>query len=40
MDRLVLSDAARERVAPLIIGRPDEEGATGRDKRMVVEGVL
>jgi hypothetical protein len=40
MDRLVLSDAAWERMAPLIIGRPDQKGSTGRDNRMLVEGVL
>jgi putative transposase len=40
MERLVLSDAARERMAPLIIGRPDQKGSTGRDNRMFVEGVL
>jgi len=40
MDRLVLSDAAWERMAPLIIGRPDQKGSTGRDNRMCVEGVL
>ena len=28
MDRLVLSDAAWERMAPLIIGRPDQKGST------------
>ena len=33
MDRLVLSDAAWERMAPLIIGRPDQKGSTGRDNR-------
>src|ERR1700722_10779843 len=38
MDRLVLSDAAWERMAPLIIGRPDQKGSTGRDNRMFVEG--
>ena len=37
--RLVLSDAAWERMAPLIIGRPDQKGSTG-DNRMFVEGVL
>ncbi len=26
--------------APLIIGRPDQKGSTGRDNRMFVEGVL
>jgi transposase len=40
MGRLVLSDAAWERMAPLIIGRPDQKGSTGRDNRMFVEGVL
>ncbi len=33
MDRLVLSDAAWERMAALIIGRPDQKGSTGRDNR-------
>jgi transposase len=40
MERLVLSDAAWERMAPLITGRPDQKGSTGRDNRMFVEGVL
>jgi putative transposase len=40
MDRLVLSDAAWERMAPLIIGRLDQKGPTGRDNGMFVEGVL
>ena len=40
MDRLVLSDAAWDRMASLIIGRPDQKGSTGRDNRMFVEGVL
>jgi transposase len=39
MDRLVLSDGQWERIAPLIIGRPDQKGSTGRDNRMFVEGV-
>jgi transposase len=39
-DRLVLSDTAWDRMAPLIIGRPDQKGSTGRDNRMLVEGVL
>ena len=39
-ERLVLSDATWERMAPLIIGRPDQKGSTGRDNRMFVEGVL
>jgi hypothetical protein len=32
MERLVLSDVAWERMAPLIKGRPDQKGSTGRDK--------
>jgi len=40
LDRLVLSDAAWERMAPLIIGRPVQRGSTGRDNRMFVERVL
>jgi putative transposase len=40
MDRLVLSDAAWERMTPLIIGRPDQKGSTGRNNRMFMEGVL
>jgi transposase len=39
-DRLVLSEGQWERIAPLIIGRPDQKGSTGRDNRMFVEGVL
>jgi len=35
MERLVLSDAAWERMAPLIIGRPDQKGSTGRDNQDV-----
>lgn len=31
---------AWERMAPLIIARPDQKGSTGRDNRMFVEGVL
>src|SRR5260370_35703744 len=40
MERLVLSDAAWERMAPPIIGRPDQKGSTGCDNRMFVEGGL
>jgi transposase len=40
MERLVLSDEQWGRMAPLIIGRPDQRGSTGRDNRMFVEGVL
>lgn len=39
-NRLVLNDAAWGRMAPLIIGRPDQKGSTGRDNRMSVDGVL
>lgn len=39
MDRLMLSDDQWERIAPLIIDRPDQKGSTGRDNRMFVEGV-
>ena len=39
-DRLVLSDAAWERIEPLNIGQPDQKGWTGRDNYMIVEGVL
>ena len=39
MDRLVPNDAARDRIAPLIIGRPDRKGSTGRNNPMFVEGV-
>ena len=40
MDRLVLNDAAWDRIALLIIGRPGQKGSTGRNNRMFVEGVL
>jgi putative transposase len=40
LDRLVLSDAVWERMAPLVIGRPDLKGSTGRDDRLFVKGVL
>jgi transposase len=40
MDRLILSDTAWNRMAPLTIGRADQRGSTGRDNRMFVEGVL
>ena len=39
MDRLVLNDAAWDRIALLIIGRPGQKGSTGRNNRMFVEGV-
>ena len=39
MDRLVPSDAAWDRIAPLIVGRPDRKGSTGRNDPMFVEGV-
>jgi len=38
VDRLVLRDDQWERIARLIIGRPDQKGST--DNRMFIEGVL
>lgn len=40
LDRRVLSDAQRARMAGLISGRPEAPGSTGRDNRMFVEAVL
>jgi putative transposase len=40
LDRLVLSDAAWERIAPHIIGDERSRGSSGRDNRLFVEGVL
>jgi hypothetical protein len=40
MNRLILSDPAWERMAPLIIARPDQKGSTGRNNRMFMDGVL
>lgn len=40
LDRLVLGDAQWERMAGLILGRPETPGSTGRDNRMFIEGVL
>jgi putative transposase len=40
MERLVWNDVAWERMAPLIMGPPDQKGSSGRDNRMFVEGVL
>jgi transposase len=40
LDRPVLSDAVWERMAPLVIGRPDRKGSTGRDNSLFVKGVL
>ena len=39
LDRLVLSDAAWERIAPHIIGDERSRGSSGRDNRLFVEGV-
>jgi putative transposase len=39
LDRLALSEAAGERLAPLIIDRPDQKGSIGCDNRIFVEGV-
>ena len=40
LDRLVLSDAQWERIAPHIIGDDRSPGTSGRDNRLFVEGVL
>lgn len=40
MNRLRMSEAEWERMAPLIIGRPDHKDSTGRNNRMLVEVVL
>ena len=40
VDRLVLSDAQWERIAPHIIGDERSPGTSGRDNRMFVEAVL
>jgi transposase len=40
MDRLVLSEEQWTAIAPVIIGRPDQPGSTGRNNRMFVEAVL
>ena len=40
LDRLVPNYAQWERMAPLIIGRPDQKGSTDRDNRMFFECAL
>jgi transposase len=40
LDRLVLSDAAWERMSAHIIGDERSRGTSGRDNRLFVEGVL
>lgn len=40
LDRLVLSDAAWERMAPHTVGDERSRGRSGRDTRMFVEAVL
>ena len=40
LGRLVLTDAAWKRMAPLIMRRPDQKRSTGRHIRMFVEGML
>ena len=40
LDRLVLSAAQWARMVPLVAGRSDTRGATGRDNRLFVEAVL
>ncbi len=38
--RLVVDDAAWEKVAPLLPGKPTDPGATGKDNRLFLEAVL
>src|SRR5919112_1867323 len=38
--RFVVDDAAWEKVAPLLPGKPTDPGATGRDNRLFLEAVL
>ena len=40
MDRLALSDAQWEKVAPLLPGKPEDPGRTGDNNRMCLEGIL
>ena len=39
-DRFVVDDAAWEKVAPLLPGKPTDPGATGKDNRLFLEAVL
>lgn len=39
-DRFVVDDAAWEKVAPLLAGKPTDPGATGKDNRLFLEAVL
>ena len=40
MSRFVVSDAAWEKVAPLLPGKASDPGATARDNRLFLEAVL
>ncbi len=40
MDRLILSDAQWERVAPLLPGKVGDPGRSGADNRLFLEAVL
>jgi transposase len=40
LDRLMLSDAQWERVAPLLPGKEGDRGRSGRDNRLFLEAVL
>ena len=40
LDRLILREDQWERIAPHIIGDERTRGTSGRDKRLLVEGVL
>ena len=38
--RFMIGDAAWEKVAPLLPGKPTDPGATGKDNRLFLEAVL
>lgn len=40
MDRLVLSDEQRQRIAPHLPGKPGDPGRSASDNRMLLEAVL
>ena len=39
-DRFVISDALWNKIAPLLPGKPEDPGATGRDNRLFLEAVF
>jgi len=40
MDRKILSEVQRDRIKDLVPDKAGDPGATGRDNRLFVEGVL